>query len=45
MTENFEFKYDDDTQVVRSCSALLNGEFFVFGGYNEQKQVQFELSF
>ena len=39
ITENFEFKTDDDTQVLRSCSALLNGELFVFGGYNFRRQV------
>ena len=31
-TENFEFQINDDTQVLRSCSAMLNGEVFVFGG-------------
>ena len=30
---------NDDTQILRSCSALLNGELFVFGGYNQQTQV------
>ena len=34
---------DDDTEVYRSCSATLNGEFYIFGGYsttnNERKQV------
>ena len=32
---------DDDTEVYRSCSATLNGELFVFGGYNQKKQVKF----
>ena len=43
MTENFEFKINDDTEVYRSCSARLNGEVFVFGGTNtsnnRKKQV------
>ena len=33
---------DENTQVRRSCSALLNGELFIFGGYNEKTQVQFK---
>ena len=45
-TENFEFKINDDTEVYRSCSSLLNGELFVFGGYNtsnnRRKQVKFK---
>ena len=43
VTENFEFKINDDTEVIRSCSATLNGEVFVFGGSNtsnnRKKQV------
>ena len=39
VTENFEFAINDDTEVLNSCSALLNGEIFVFGGYYEPKQV------
>ena len=38
---------DDDTEVHRSCSSLLNGELFVFGGYNtsnnRRKQVNIGL--
>ena len=34
---------DDDTEVNESCSSLLNGELFVFGGVsttnNKRKQV------
>ena len=34
---------DDDTEVTYSCSSLLNGELFVFGGNSEsnnrRKQV------
>ena len=43
VTENFEFKINDDTEVYLSCSATLNGEVFVFGGTstsnNKRKQV------
>ena len=36
---------DADTEVYSSCSATLNGELFVFGGYNERKQVFTIISF
>ena len=39
MTEGFEFHVDEDTEVVRSCSAMLNGELFVFGGSSKTRQV------
>ena len=43
VTENFEFKINDDTEVYKSCSATLNGEVFVFGGSsssdNKKNQV------
>ena len=42
VTENFEFKINDDTEVFHSCTAKLNGEVFVFGGHtsnNRRKQV------
>ena len=42
---NFDFKINDDTQVYQSCSSVLNGELFVFGGSttsnNKIKQVTF----
>ena len=31
---------DEDTEVNQSCSAQLNGELFVFGGYNGDKKKQ-----
>ena len=41
--DNFQFQMDDDTEVFYSCSATLNDELFVFGGYsnsnNKRKQV------
>ena len=39
ITEGFEFYFDDETEVVRSCSALLNGELYVFGGSSQTRQV------
>ena len=39
VTENFEFKINDDTEVYYSCSATLNGDVFVLGGNSKQKQV------
>ena len=47
VTENFDFKINDDTEVYQSCSSVLNGEVFVFGGYNSsnnrKKQVKLNL--
>ena len=44
VTENFEFKINEDTEINESCSSLLNGELFVFGGFrtdhNKRKQVK-----
>ena len=38
--ENFEFTLEPETSAYKSCSAMLNGELFVFGGsgtkYNKQ---------
>ena len=35
---------DDDTEVYRSCSATLNGELFVFGGYSESNNLRKQVS-
>ena len=47
MTENFDFKINGDTEVQYSCSSVLNGEVFVFGGNNSsnnrKKQVTLNL--
>ena len=47
VTENFDFKINDDTEVYWSCSSVLNGEVFVFGGYNtsnnRRKQVKLNI--
>ena len=40
VTENFEFKINDDTQVFRSCSSTLNGEVFVFGGESTSNNLR-----
>ena len=37
--DGFEFQMDGDTEVYYSCSATLNGDLYVFGGYNRRKQV------
>ena len=39
LTENFQFKINDDTEADHSCSAILNGEIFVFGGKYKRSQV------
>ena len=39
ITEGFEFFMGENTEVVRSCSAILNGELFVFGGSSKKRQV------
>ena len=31
---------DEDTEIYKSCSAILNGEYFVFGGTNGDKRRQ-----
>ena len=38
--ENFKFELGKDTEVKYSCSAVLNGEFFVFGGSYKKDQVR-----
>ena len=40
VTENFEFEINDDTEVIRTCSATLNGEVFVFGGSNKSNNIK-----
>ena len=39
--ENLDFTMGPDTSASHSCSAMLNGELFVFGGTGSiQKQTQ-----
>ena len=40
ITENFEFKINDDTDAYGSCSATLNGEFYVFGSYHSSGDIK-----
>lgn len=39
ITQGFEFHINEDTEIIRSCSAMLNGEFFIFGGTNFKRQL------
>ena len=41
--ENLDFTIGPDTTAYESCSAMLNGELFVFGGSgsSQNKQVIF----
>ena len=32
------FKIDSDTEVFGSCSAMLNGEYYIFGGSSSEKR-------
>ena len=34
-----DFEMGPLTQVNRSCSATINGEFYIFGGHTRQRQV------
>ena len=47
VNKNFEFTINDNTEVYNSCSSMLNGEVFVFGGSstsnNRRKQVNLDL--
>ena len=35
------FTYGADTEVYKSCAATLNNEFWVIGGWNKKRQVNF----
>ena len=35
------FTYGADTEVYTSCAATWNNEFWVIGGYNIRRQVNF----
>ena len=39
LNELMDFVYEDETEVSGSCSAILNGEMFVFGGWDEKRQI------
>ena len=34
---SLNFKFSDDTNVVESCGITFNGQFFIYGGYNERQ--------
>ena len=40
VNENLNFEMGEGTDVYGSCSALLSGEFYVFGGYRSGKKDQ-----
>ena len=33
------YNYERDTQVYKSCSAVMGGKMLVFGGYNFKRQL------
>ena len=37
--EDFDFVFQDDTEVFNSCSVTYRGEFYVFGGKIERTQI------
>lgn len=44
VSENFEFKINNDTQVLMSCSSILKGEVFLFGGYDTNNNIRNQVS-
>ena len=39
---NMEFFVRPDTDIYHSCSAPLNGEYYVFGGYNQAPWPEYD---
>lgn len=39
VNDDINFTFDSNTVVAHSCSASLNDEMWVFGGYNNYRQV------
>ena len=37
--DDIVFTFEDDTEIYESCSATLNDEFWVIGGYYKKRQV------
>ena len=37
--EKLDFEFGDGTEVGHSCSLQWKNEYYVFGGYNEKRQV------
>ena len=38
LTENFEFEIQEDTEVFESCSAMMNGNMYIFGGHRNKQE-------
>ena len=38
LTENFNFEIDEDTEVFESCSAMMNGNMYIFGGHRNKEE-------
>ena len=36
VTENFEFEISEESEVWESCSAMLNGNMYIFGGHRNK---------
>ena len=36
---SLNFKISDDTKVVESCGITFNGQFFIYGGYSNKRQI------
>ena len=39
MDDDINFTYEDNTEAVGTCAALLNDEMWVLGGYYQERQV------
>ena len=37
--DDIQFTFDENTEVYRSCAASWGDEMWVFGGYNQIRQV------
>ena len=40
--EKPSFQYGTKTEVFWSCGTTLNGDFYIFGGFHEKRQVFFD---
>ena len=39
LINEFDFAYDDETEVDLSCSVTWQNEFYIFGGWNKRRQI------
>ena len=37
--KSIDFKMESLTEVYQSCSATINGEFYIFGGATQSRQI------